>query len=150
MNHNLFSALKLEKTIMFIILILIIFVAAFNIASTLVMMVMDKRKEIAILKTMGATPGMIRRIFILMGFFIGTTGVVLGNILGIILCEIVAKYQFIKLPSEIYYITTIPVKIDPITIIVIDIVAIIISVIAAFYPASKAVKIKPAEILRYQ
>ena len=150
MNYNLFSALKLEKTIMFIILILIIFVAAFNIASTLVMMVMDKRKEIAILKTMGATPTTIRRVFILMGFIIGTSGVILGDILGFILCEIIAKYQFIKLPSEIYYITTIPVQIDLTTVVIIDVLAILISVLAAFYPASKAVKIKPAEILRYQ
>ena len=150
MNYNLFSALKLEKTIMFIILILIIFVASFNIASTLVMMVMDKRKEIAILKTMGATPKTIRRVFILMGFIIGTSGVILGNLFGFLLCGIISKYQFIKLPSEIYYITTIPVKIDPMTVVIIDVLAILISVLAAFYPASKAVKIKPAEILRYQ
>ena len=135
---------------MFIILILIIFVAAFNIASTLVMMVMDKRKEIAILKTMGATPGTIRRVFVLMGFIIGFTGIILGDILGFILCEIISKYQFIKLPSEIYYITTIPVQFDPLTVVIIDVLALFISVLAAFYPASKAVKIKPAEILRYQ
>ncbi len=150
MNYNLFSALKLEKIVMMIILLLIILVASFNIASSLVMLVVDKRKEIAILKTMGAPPTTIRQIFILTGLVVGGIGILSGDILGLLSCWLLSKYHFIKLPSDIYYITTIPVNIDPVTIFIINIAALIITLFAAIYPSSRAAKIKPAEILRYE
>lgn len=150
MNYNLFSALKLEKIVMLIILLLIILVAAFNIASSLVMLVIDKRREIAILKTIGAKPSMVRKIFLVAGLLIGMVGIIAGDILGILSCYLLSKYQFIKLPSDIYYITTIPVKMDPAIIIIINLAALLITLLAALYPSSRAVKIKPAEILRYE
>ncbi|MCU0578691.1 MAG: ABC transporter permease, partial [Desulfobacterota bacterium] len=109
MNKNLFSALKLEKLVMFIILTLIILVAAFNIVSSLIMVVMEKTKDIAILKSMGATAGSILKIFVLEGLIIGVVGTVLGLGGGIGLCEILKRYQFIKLPSDVYYISSLPV-----------------------------------------
>ncbi len=150
MNYNLFSALKLEKTVMLLILLLIILVASFNIASSLVMLVTDKRKEIAILKTMGAEPSTIRKIFILSGTVVGSFGIILGDILGLAACWLLSKYHFIKLPSDIYYITTIPVRIDIPTILLINVAAFAIALAAAIYPASRAARIKPAEILRYE
>ncbi len=150
MNYNLFSALKLEKTVMILLLFLIILVASFNIASSLVMLVTDKRKEIAILKTMGAEPSLIRKTFIYTGAIVGGTGIIGGDILGLISCWLLSKYHFIKLPSDIYYITTIPVQIDPVTILLINIAAFVIIILAAIYPASRATKIRPAEILRYE
>ncbi|MBU4389640.1 MAG: lipoprotein-releasing ABC transporter permease subunit, partial [Proteobacteria bacterium] len=112
MNQNLFSALKLEKTVMFIILALIVLVAAFNIASTLIMMVMEKTKDIAILKAMGATDKSIRKIFVFKGIAIGSIGTILGVCLGFILCTVLKYYQFIELPGDVYYITTLPVKLE--------------------------------------
>jgi lipoprotein-releasing system permease protein len=109
MNKNFFSALKLEKVVMSIILVLIILVAAFNIISTLIMMVMEKRKDIAILKSMGATGKSIRRIFVMDGLIIGALGTILGLMGGGILCFLLKKYQFIELPSDVYYISTLPV-----------------------------------------
>ncbi|MCP3952536.1 MAG: FtsX-like permease family protein, partial [Desulfobacterales bacterium] len=103
MNRNLFSALKLEKTAMFIILALIVLVAAFNIASSLIMMVMEKTKDIAILKAMGATDKSIRRIFIYKGMAIGVVGTILGVCGGIILCMLLSHYKFIELPGDVYY-----------------------------------------------
>ena len=101
-NRNLFSALRLEKTVMFIILALIVLVAAFNIAGSLVMMVMEKRKDIAILKAMGATGRSIGRIFVIKGLMIGLVGTVLGSSAGLILCALLERYAFIqisRLPS---------------------------------------------------
>jgi lipoprotein-releasing system permease protein len=106
MNYNLFSALKLEKTVMFIILALIVLVAAFNIASTLIMMVMGKTRDIAILKAMGAMDGSIRKIFIFKGLIIGSVGTTLGVCLGFIMCKLLEKYKFIELPGDVYYIST--------------------------------------------
>ena len=112
MNRSLFAALKLEKIAMFIILTLIVLVAAFNITSTLIMLVMEKTKDIAILKSMGATRRSIMKIFMLEGIIIGAIGTVLGLGLGFLLTSILKKYEFIKLPSDVYYISTLPVKIE--------------------------------------
>ena len=149
MNRNLFSALKLEKTVMFIILALIIMVAAFNIASSLIMMVMEKTKDIAILKAMGATDASIRRIFIFKGMAIGVVGTVLGGCGGLILCTLLSHYQFIELPSDVYYISKLPVLLQWMDVVLISAAALVICFLATLYPAQKAAGLDPVEALRY-
>ena len=149
MNHNLFSALKLEKTVMFIILALIVLVAAFNIASTLIMMVMGKTKDIAILKAMGAPDSSIRKIFIFNGMIIGFVGTTLGVCLGFIMCELLEKYKFIELPGDVYYISTLPVRLNPMDVLIIAAAALIICFVATLYPARQASKLNPVEAIRY-
>jgi len=149
MNHNLFSALKLEKTVMFIILALIILVAAFNIASTLIMMVMEKTKDIAILKAMGATDRSIRKIFVLNGMIIGTIGTLLGSGIGFILCGLLKKYKFIELPGDVYYLTTLPVQLETLDVVIIASSALVICFLATLYPANQASKLDPVEAIRY-
>ena len=149
MNQNLFSALKLEKTAMFIVLALIILVAAFNIISTLIMVVMEKGREIAILKSMGATSQNIMRIFIYEGLVIGCAGMIIGVIGGLVLCKILSKYQFIKLPSDVYPMTTLPIQVNPFDIVVVAVSAVIITFLATLYPSWQASRVQPAEALRY-
>ena len=150
MNKNLFSALRLEKTAMFIILALIVLVAAFNIISTLIMVVMSKGKDIAILKSMGATSRSIMRIFIYEGIIIGLTGTFLGVVGGLGLCKILSKYQFIQLPSNVYPITTLPVKVLPLDVTMVAVSAAVITLLATIYPSWQASKIDPAVALRYE
>ncbi len=149
MNRNLFSALKLEKVVMFIILALIVLVAAFNIASSLIMMVMEKTRDIAILKAMGATDKSIRRIFVFKGMTIGIIGTTLGEILGLVLCLLLKRYKFIELPSDVYYIPTLPVQLAPWDMILIAAAALFICFVATLYPARQASRLDPVEALRY-
>jgi lipoprotein-releasing system permease protein len=149
MNHNLFSALKLEKTVMFIILTLIVLVAAFNIASSLIMMVMQKTRDIAILKTMGATDSSIRKIFVFKGILVGSIGTFLGVVLGSGLCYLLKRYKFIDLPSDVYYITTLPVQLEALDVFLIASAAMVICFIATIYPAHHASKLNPVDAIRY-
>ncbi|WP_319525973.1 lipoprotein-releasing ABC transporter permease subunit [uncultured Desulfosarcina sp.] len=148
-NRNLFSALRLEKTVMFIILALIVLVAAFNIAGSLVMMVMEKRRDIAILKTMGATAKSIGRIFVVKGVMIGLAGTALGTSAGLILCTLLERYQFIKLPADVYYITSLPVHLKAMDVFTIALCAILICLAATLYPARQAAAIDPVEAIRH-
>ena len=150
MNKNFFSALKLEKTVMFIILVLIILVAAFNIISTLIMMVMEKNKDIAILKSMGATSKSIMQIFMLDGLIIGVVGTVLGIMGGSLLCFLLKRYEFVKLPSDVYYISTLPVMVQLIDVALIALCAIAISFLATLYPSFQASRLDPAAAIRYE
>ena len=150
MNHNLFSALKLEKVVMFIILTLIVLVAAFNIVSSLIMLVMEKTRDIAILKAMGATTASIRKIFVLEGLMIGIVGTALGLLGGFGLCTLLKNYQFIELPRDVYYISTLPVHLQPLDVVVIAISAVTICLIATVYPSFQAARLNPVEALRYE
>ncbi len=150
MNKNLFSALKLEKTVMFVILTLIVLVAAFNIASTLIMMVMGKKKDIAILKAMGATDKSIRKIFVFKGMAIGTIGTILGMCLGFILCTLLKYYNIIELTGDIYYFTTtLPVKLEMLDVFLIVAATMVVCFFATLYPARQASKFQPVEAIRY-
>ena len=150
MNKSLFSALKLERTVMFIILVLIVLVAAFGIVSSLIMVVMEKNKDIAILKSMGATAKSVTRIFIFQGLIIGVVGTILGLIGGYGICILLAKYQFISLPSDVYYISRLPVKMNGVDFILVALSAIGISFLATLYPSWQAARLDPAEALRYE
>lgn len=148
-NKNLFSALKLEKTAMFIILALIILVAALNIAGSLIMMVIDKTKDIAILKAMGATSKTIGNIFVLKGMVVGTAGILIGSISGVGLCYLLEKYQFVQLPGDVYYITTLPVELAALDVALIALAALLICFLATLYPARKASSMSPVDAIRY-
>ena len=150
MNRNLFSALKLEKTVMFIILTLIILVAAFNIISSLIMLVMEKTRDIAILKTMGATDASVRRIFVLEGLIIGLLGTTLGLLSGSLLCSLLKRYHFIELPRDIYTISSLPVKVEILDVFAIAFSAIVICLLATIYPSWQAARLDPAEAVRYE
>jgi lipoprotein-releasing system permease protein len=149
MNRNLFSMLTLQKTVMFIILTLIVLVAAFNIASALIMMVMEKTRDIAILKTMGATNGSIRKIFVFKGLLIGLIGVLMGVFGGVGLSLLLQRYQFIHLPGDVYFLTTLPVHLNLLDIGVIIVATLLICLLATLYPARQAARYKPVEGIRY-
>ena len=150
MNRNLFSALRLEKFAMFIILVLIILVASFNIVSTLIMNVIEKKREIAILKAMGATDKGIMSIFMLQGLLIGLLGTVIGIAGGYLLCYVLNTYQIIKLPADVYYLSHLPVRTKLTDFIAVSLSAVSISFLATIYPAWQAAKLSPVEPLRYE
>ena len=150
LNKNLFSAIKLEKLTMFVILSLIVLVAAFNIISTLIMVVMEKRKDIAILKSIGASSKDIMIIFIAQGVIIGAIGTGLGLLSGFLICYLEKTYHIISLPSSVYYITTLPVRMTAGEFIVIGLSALFLSFAATLYPSYKAGKIDPAEGVRHE
>jgi lipoprotein-releasing system permease protein len=150
MYRNLFSALKLEKIAMFIILTFIILVASFNIIISLIMLVMEKSRDIAVLKALGATSDRIMRIFIVQGMLVGVVGTFLGAVGGIVGSTILAKYPIIELPTEIYTISTLPVSIEVSDVVIICVVALTICFLATLYPSLRAARLEPVEALRYE
>lgn len=146
MNANLFAALKLEKIGMFIILAMVVLIGSFSIVTTLVMLVMEKTRDIAILMSMGATRGMIRRIFMLQGTIIGIVGTLLGYVLGIGLALLLQRYQFIKLPPGVYTLDHLPILLDWADIAIIGIAAMALCFLATIYPARQAAVLNPPKL----
>jgi lipoprotein-releasing system permease protein len=148
LNKNLFSALKLEKFMMYILLVLVVIVASFNIVSTLTMIVVEKHREIAILKAMGATGQAVTRIFMLNGLVIGIVGTVIGIPLGYSFCW--AIQTFYTLPGDVYYLSRIPVNIKIVDVVTVAVSAITITFLATIHPCRQAARLDPAEALRYE
>jgi lipoprotein-releasing system permease protein len=149
MHRNLFSMLSLQKLMMYVILTLIIVVAAFNVASALIMMVKEKTKDIAIMKTMGASHSSLQRIFLGKGLVIGSLGVGIGVLGGLGVCFILAHYPFIELPGDVYFMTTLPVELNLYDIGTIVMGTMLICAIASLYPAKQAAKLEPVDAIRF-
>ena len=149
-NRSLFSAMKLEKIMLFITITLIVLVAAFNVVSTLIMTVLDKHKDIAVLMSMGATTKQIMRIFMIQGVLIGIAGTLLGALLGIVTSWVMDHYKIIQLPLDVYFIPYLPFHVRVEDIFMITGTALIISFLSTLYPAIRASRINPTEALRYE
>jgi lipoprotein-releasing system permease protein len=149
MNKNLFSSLKLQKAVMYIIFSLIVLVAGFSITSSLIMMVIEKSKDISILKAMGARKKNIRKIFVFNGFIVGILGTTLGILFGLVLCYVLKHYQFVELPQDIYFFSTLPVYLDWKDLSIISSGTILICVLSAVYPALRAASQHPVDGIRW-
>jgi lipoprotein-releasing system permease protein len=149
-NENLLAVLTLQKAAYFVVLLLIVLVAGATIVATLIMVVMDKRKDIAILKSMGAARAGIGRIFVWKGIIIGVVGTLLGNLGGLAGCWALARYHFIELPKEVFYVSTVPVKMYPEYFAAVTVTSLAICFLATIYPARQASRLAPVDIIRYE
>ncbi|HUT07317.1 MAG TPA: FtsX-like permease family protein [Candidatus Latescibacteria bacterium] len=150
LNKSLFSALKLEKNIMFLTITLIVIVAALNIIATLILMVMEKTRDIGILMAMGATPRSINRIFFYQGALIGVIGTALGVLLGLGWCVLANAFELIKIPVDIYQISYVPFRLRPLDLALIVGVTLLISFVSTLFPARRAAKVDPVVALKYE
>ncbi len=150
LNRNMLYAVRLQKAVIFVILTAIIVVAAFNIMSTLMMMMSEKRKEMSILKAMGLSPRQSSSVFVRVGLMIGVSGAVAGISLGLILALVLAKTRFIALPPDVYFISYLPVDVRIPTLTVISICAVAVALLATLYPAYQVANESPVEGLRYE
>jgi len=149
-NRRLLSAMRLEKITAFAVLALIVLVAVLNILSSLAMTVIEKKKEVAILKALGATRGRIQGLFVLQGMLIGLSGTGVGVLAGVGACKILARYPVVTLPQDVFYQLTLPVRMEPLDILLVASAALLLSLLATLYPAWKAARVLPAETLRYE
>jgi lipoprotein-releasing system permease protein len=150
LNRNLFSALKLEKNIMFLTITLIVIVAALNIIATLILMVMEKTRDIGVLLAMGATPANIRRVFFYQGSMIGVFGTTLGVLLGLGWCWLANTFELIRIPVDIYQIPYVPFRLRPFDLVLIIGVTLAISFLSTLFPAQRAAKVDPVVALKYE
>ncbi len=150
LNRNLFTWMKLEKTVMFIILALIVLVAAFSIVSTLFMVVIEKRRDIGVLKSLGASRGVVLRVFLLEGLLIGGLGTGLGAVLGGLLIVVLRRYPFVKLPGDVYFIERLPVRPEAGDFAAVILAALTLCLAAALYPAWRASRLDPVDAIRRQ
>jgi lipoprotein-releasing system permease protein len=150
LNKSLFSALKLEKNIMFLTITLIVLVAALNIIATLILLVMEKTRDIGVIMAMGGTPRMVNRIFFLQGALIGVIGTALGVLLGLGWCALANAFELIKIPVDIYQISYVPFRLRPLDLALIVGVALLISFVSTLFPARRAAKIDPVVALKYE
>jgi lipoprotein-releasing system permease protein len=150
MNSSFFAALKLEKVTMFVILTMIVLVGALNIIGTLVMVVMEKLRDIAILRAMGASAKSIMAVFMLQGSLVGLVGTAAGLLSGLGICQLLAKYKFIDLPAGVYYISKLPVLVEIRDVGFVALAALAICFLATIYPAWYASKLNPVEAIRYE
>ena len=149
MNQTLFAALKLEKTVMFIILTLITLVASLNIASTQILRSVEKTRDIGLLKAMGATARMIQRIFLVEGLLIGGTGMTAGMALGFLLCWAITTFPIVELPADIYYLSRVPVDIRAWDVAAVTVMGLVLTLLATVFPAIRASKADPVEAIHY-
>jgi lipoprotein-releasing system permease protein len=149
-NAALFSALKLEKLTYFLVLLLIVLVAAFNIVATLVMVVMERRKEIAILRAMGARARSIAWIFLCEGAALGIGGTVTGVLGGFTASYLIGKYHLIHLPADLFMVSTVPVRLYPVNFFAVAAAAVVLCLVGAIYPALQARSLSPVEVIRYE
>jgi lipoprotein-releasing system permease protein len=150
LNKTFFNWLELQKKWTFVVLTLIIMVAAFNIISSLIMIVIEKTREIGILKSMGASISAIMRIFMFEGIIIGIIGTLIGNVLGYVISWLQLKYKLITIASDVYYINYLPMKIQPAYFVIVSIIAIVLCFFASVYPAFKASRLYPVDAIRYE
>jgi lipoprotein-releasing system permease protein len=150
MNHSLFSALWLEKTAIAVTIGLIVMVAALNIVATLILMVMEKHKDIAVLVSLGASRGAITRIFMLQGTLIGAAGTLIGAALGWGACQVLDRYRVIRVPEDVYQIAYVPFRLLPGDAAIVVAGAILVCFLATVHPARGAARLDPAEALRYE
>jgi lipoprotein-releasing system permease protein len=150
MNRNLFAAIQLEKTAMFVILTLIIFVAAFAIISHLILMVAEKRREIGVLRALGASSRSITLVFMAEGVLIGLVGTVVGTVLGVAIGLVQDRYHVVKIPGDVYQLSELPMKMHPPELVLIAVAALALSFLATLYPSRQAARLHPVDVLRYE
>ena len=150
LNRNLFAWMRIEKAVMFTILVLIVLVAAVNIVSSLIMLVLEKRRDIGVLRTMGVTPRGILRIFLLQGTVVGLIGTSAGLLAGFVVSYLLGRYKLLRLPGEIYFLDTLPVKIEWTDFALVAVAATLTCFLASLYPAWKAASLAPVDAIRYE
>ena len=149
-NNALFSALKLEKLVMGLILFLIVLVAALNIVSTLVMVVSDRTREIGILMAMGMTRNAILRVWVLQGIWIGLIGTGLGTLFGVLVCWLLATYEIIKIPPDVYFVDHLPIRLEVADVLLIVVASMAVALAATIYPSLQAARLQPVEAIRHE
>lgn len=150
MNKNLFSAIQLEKTAMFVILTLIIFVAAFAIISHLILMVSEKRREIGVLRALGASARSVTLVFMAEGVLIGVVGTAVGTALGVTVGVLQETYHIVKIPGDVYQLSELPMRMHPPELLLIALAALVLSFLATLYPSRQAARLHPVDVLRYE